>query len=123
MSAIKISELNSVETINNSDVLPIVNSNETKKISMEQIINVMKENLSLLDIQIVSSIDDITQENVLYLVPSSEATNNLYDEYLLINGNPEMIGSTKIDLSNYPTKDEMNTAINTAIGGALDGSY
>lgn len=123
MSVIKISELNSVETINNSDVLPIVNSNETKKISMEQIINVMKENLSLLDIQIVSSIDDITQENVLYLVPSSEETNNLYDEYLLINGNPEMIGSTKIDLSNYPTKDEMNTAINTAIGGALDGSY
>lgn len=123
MSAIKISELNSVETINNSDVLPIVNSNETKKISMEQIINVMKENLSLLDIQIVSSKDDVTQENVLYLVPSSEETNNLYDEYLLINGNPEMIGSTKIDLSNYPTKDEMNTAINTAIGGALDGSY
>lgn len=123
MSVIKISELNSVETINNSDVLPIVNSNETKKISMEQIINVMKENLSLLDIQIVSSKDDVTQENVLYLVPSSEETNNLYDEYLLINGNPEMIGSTKIDLSNYPTKDEMNTAINTAIGGALDGSY
>lgn len=123
MSAIKISELNSVETINNSDVLPIVNSNETKKISMEQIINVMKENLSLLDIQIVSSKDDVTQENVLYLVPSSEEPNNLYDEYLLINGNPEMIGSTKIDLSNYPTKDEMNTAINTAIGGALDGSY
>lgn len=123
MSAIKISELNSVETINNSDVLPIVNSNETKKISMEQIINVMKENLSLLDIQIVSSKDDVTQENVLYLVPSSEETNNLYDEYLLINGNPEMIGSTKIDLSNYPTKDEMNTAINTAIGGALNGSY
>lgn len=123
MANIKISELNSVETINNSDVLPIVNSNETKKISMEQIINVMKENLSLLDIQIVSSKDDITQENVLYLVPSSEETNNLYDEYLLINGNPEMIGSTKIDLSNYPTKDEMNTAINTAIGGALDGSY
>ena len=120
---VTISELNSVETINNSDVLPIVNSNETKKISMEQIINVMKENLSLLDIQIVSSKDDVTQENVLYLVPSSEETNNLYDEYLLINGNPEMIGSTKIDLSNYPTKDEMNTAINTAIGGALDGSY
>lgn len=120
---VTISELNSVETINNSDVLPIVNSNETKKISMEQIINVMKENLSLLDIQIVSSEDDVTQENVLYLVPSSEETNNLYDEYLLINGNPEMIGSTKIDLSNYPTKDEMNTAINTAIGGALDGSY
>ena len=123
MSTIKISELNSVETINNLDVLPIVNSNETKKISMEQIINVMKENLSLLDIQIVSSKDDVTQENVLYLVPSSEEPNNLYDEYLLINGNPEMIGSTKIDLSNYPTKDEMNTAINTAIGGALDGSY
>lgn len=101
MSAIKISELNSVETINNSDVLPIVNSNETKKISMEQIINTVKSNITLLHVQKVTSITEVTEENILYLVPTSEETNNKFNEYLLVDGTPELIGPMSIDLTDY----------------------
>ena len=42
---------------------------------------------------------------------------------MLINGSPELIGSQTIDLSNYPTTEEMNAAISNAIGGALNGTY
>lgn len=123
MSVIKISELNSVETINTSDVLPIVNENETRKATIEQIINTVKSNITLLHVQKVTSITEVTEENILYLVPTSEETNNAFNEYLLVDGTPELIGPMSIDLSSYSTTSEVETMINNAIGGALDGSY
>ena len=123
MSVIKISELNSVETINNSDVLPIVNEDETKKVTIEQIINTVKSNITLLNVQKVASITEVTEENILYLVPTSEETNNTFNEYLLVDGTPELIGPMSVDLSSYSTTSEVETMISNAIGGALDGSY
>ena len=41
------------------------------------------------------------QDNVIYLVPNNEEGNNVYDEYLVIGGQLEVIGTTKLDLSNY----------------------
>lgn len=59
------------------------------------------------------------QTNVIYLVPKSTAqTNNDYDEYIyaLKSTNPdtygwEKIGDTEIDLSDYVTKQALNTAL------------
>lgn len=43
----------------------------------------------------------------IYLVAKTDTENNdYYDEYLYINNVWEMIGNTKIDLTNYYTKDE-----------------
>ena len=53
-------------------------------------------------------------ENVIYLVKKGEGgETNFYDEYLLIDGKWELIGNTetKVDLSNYPTKEEMTSEI------------
>ena len=53
-------------------------------------------------------------ENVIYLVKKAEGgETNFYNEYLLIDGKWELIGNTetKVDLSNYPTKEEMTGAI------------
>ena len=45
-------------------------------------------------------------ENTIYLVSNNSSnTNNIYTEYVYINSNWEIIGSTDIDLSNYLQKD------------------
>lgn len=44
--------------------------------------------------------------NTIYLVPSqSSGLNNVYDEWVYISNNWELIGTTAIDLSNYLAKD------------------
>lgn len=48
------------------------------------------------------------RENVIYLVPNGSSGENYYDECMYINGKWEIIGNTKIDLSNYYTKDEVD---------------
>ena len=123
MSVIKISDLTSVETPVLTDVLPIVNEDETKKITLEQIINVAKANITILSIQIVDSTDEITKENTLYLVPISEDGVNMYEEYMLVDGKVEQVGSQTIDLTGYAKTSDVEEMINTAIGGALEGSY
>jgi di/tripeptidase len=45
----------------------------------------------------------------------STSGNNIYDEYLLTNGNLERIGSTNIDLSQYATSASM-AALDTRVG-------
>ena len=55
------------------------------------------------------------QTNVIYLVPSENpTTKNVKDEYVNLDGTTsgwECIGSTLIDLSNYVTIDDLNTAL------------
>ena len=65
--------------------------------------------------------------NIIYLVPSSNPdTQNVKDEYITISSTNEqdvttysweLIGSTAIDLSNYYTKTQTDTAISTAVSG------
>lgn len=48
----------------------------------------------------------------IYLVPyTGSRTKNLYEEYIYTDGDWEMIGTTKIDLSNYVTITALNTAL------------
>jgi len=44
---------------------------------------------------------DSPDENTIYLVPASEESGNLYDEYLYVGENWEKFGSANIDLSGY----------------------
>lgn len=60
------------------------------------------------------------EKNKIYLVP---ADNGTFDEYYWINDKWEVLGNVSLDLSDYPTFDQMNTAINEAIYGALGGVY
>lgn len=50
-------------------------------------------------------------ETTVYLVASGSGQQNLYVEYIYINDTWEKLGEQTIDLSNYPTIEEMNTAI------------
>lgn len=123
MSVIKISDLTSVETPVLTDVLPLVNENETKKITLEQIVNVAKANITILSIQIVSSTLEVSKENILYLVPVSNDNENMYNEYMFVNGKVEQVGSQTVDLTGYAKTSEVQTMINNAIGASLGGEY
>lgn len=123
MSVIKISDLTSVETPVLTDVLPLVNENETKKITLEQIVNVAKANITILSIQIVSSTLEVSKENILYLVPVSNDNENMYNEYMFVNGKVEQVGSQTVDLTGYAKTSEVQTMINNAIGTSLGGEY
>ena len=59
--------------------------------------------------EVVSSVDDVINEGVLYLV----GTQSPYDIYILENGVKIKLGSTSIDLSNYYTKEEANNTFAT----------
>lgn len=63
--------------------------------------------LTHINIEVVSSIDDVTEPNVIYLVPvNSGESDDYYNEYILVNGNPELIGNTRVDLSDYYTREQ-----------------
>ena len=53
------------------------------------------------------------------------AENGTFDEYywLVDQGKWEMLGNVSIDLSNYPTTEQMNQAINQAVYDVLGGAY
>lgn len=73
----------------------------------------------------VELVDDLPttdiKENTIYLVPSTTSkAKNVKTEYLYIEGEWEIIGSTQVDLSAYSTTAQMNSAISSAITTALN---
>lgn len=70
---------------------------------------------------VVDTLPEEGEKNRIYLVPGQ---NGMFNEYFWNeNGKWDKIGEVDIDLSNYPTFDQMNSAIDTAIFGALGGEY
>lgn len=62
--------------------------------------------------EIVQELPQTGTNNILYLVPKAESqTQNVYDEYVYANNTWEKIGDTEIDLSNYVTTTDLNTAL------------
>jgi 4-diphosphocytidyl-2C-methyl-D-erythritol kinase len=54
--------------------------------------------------EVINNLADADEANVVYLYPSSNtSTNNIYDEYMLVNNSLEKIGQFGADLSNYVT--------------------
>ena len=68
----------------------------------------------------VDKLPETGEKNKIYLVP---ADNGTFDEYYWINDKWELLGNVALDLSDYPTIEQMNAAINEAIYGALGGEY
>lgn len=76
-------------------------------------VNDLIGSLTHINIKIVSSIDDVTEPNVIYLVPASSGeSDDYYNEYILVNGSPELIGNTRVDLSDYYTREQTNDLLN-----------
>ena len=60
------------------------------------------------------------EKNKIYLVPAKDGT---FNEYYWTGEKWEILGNVAIDLSNYPTFDQMNAAISGAVYDVLGGEY
>ena len=71
-------------------------------------------NLTGFTAKAVNALPETGEDNIIYLVKNEESTENqnVYDEYLWINGAFEKLKSTdKIDLSDYYTKSQADTLL------------
>lgn len=65
--------------------------------------------------EIVTSIEEMTDSNTIYLMANSGTGNNSYDEYIVVNGTAEKIGTTEVDLSGYIQKSDLVSITNAEI--------
>lgn len=68
---------------------------------------------------VVQELPQVGEPNKIYLVPKASPETGFY-EYSYIDGGWNIIGDVDIDLSNYPTTQEVTTAIATALQSAKD---
>lgn len=81
---------------------------------------VYKKVTSLDDIQADIDGADANVSNTIYLVPVLEGlVNDLYDEYMVIDGNIERLGSWEVNLDNYATKDDLEGKVDKVDGYGL----
>lgn len=70
--------------------------------------------------QVVEGTAQMTENNILYLVKDDTVTGvDQYNEYILIDGTPTLIGSTSTDLSGY-AKTADQKVITDALSGRID---
>lgn len=83
--------------------------NETyTKNEVQALINTIKTGL----FKNADALPETGEPYIIYLVPSeNESEKNIKDEYLWTDESWEMIGTTKIDLSDYVTVEKMNQAL------------
>lgn len=80
----------------------------TKTYVTQQLANINKK-------AIVTSTEEMTDANTVYLMANSGSENNIYDEYLVINGNPEKVGTTEVDLTGYVQDSDLVAITNQEI--------
>ena len=74
------------------------------EVEIQEMIN----NASSLKKEIVDTLPQVGKEDIIYLVKDSKGKeNNIYLEYLWINGKFELIGSTDVDLSGYAKLEDI----------------
>ena len=78
---------------------------EANQYTTEQIANSGK-----LERKIVTSTSEVVDENILYLI-LTDSTNNIYTQYMLIDGQATPLGTTQINLNDYLKTIDFNTAI------------
>lgn len=70
----------------------------------------------------VDKLPETGEKDKIYLVPAEDGT---FDEYYWVVSESkwEVLGNVRIDLSNYPTTEQMNQAIDQAVYDVLGGEY
>lgn len=67
----------------------------------------------------IAPVDELPTENIsettVYLVKDNDETGNLYTEYIYVNGAWEKLGSQKLDLNGYATKEWVNAQISNFV--------
>ena len=84
-------------------------------------VNNLIGNITKVTIQSVDSLPTTGETNVIYLVPKADGTSpDIKEEYIYVNNSWELIGNTKVDLTNYALKSELNNYLPLS-GGEMTG--
>lgn len=68
--------------------------------------------------EIVESLPEVSsaKENVIYMILKDGGTgNDVYDEYMLVNGKLEMVGNSEVDLNGYWNESNLSEISNSEI--------
>lgn len=65
--------------------------------------------------QVVTSTNEMTDANTIYLLANQGSGNNVYDEYIIVDGKAEKIGTTDVDLTNYVKTTDIVAITNAEI--------
>lgn len=91
------------------------------KIETDSAIQTAVANADHLKREIVPSLPEVeaADEHTIYMVGTGDGSeDSAYEEYMLINGGFEKIGTSEVDLTNYATKSYVDTAKSEAISTA-----
>lgn len=98
----------------NGDLVPVSAGSEEVADLLERVseLETLVGSAGLLKREIVEALPEKTEAdvNTIYMVKATEGgllTQDVYEEYMLINGEWEVIGNTRVDLSNYATKEDL----------------
>ena len=72
--------------------------------------------------KVVTNTDEMTDATTLYLMKTAETGEDLYEEWILINGVATKIGTTATDLTDYATTEEVESLISGA-QTAIEAAY
>ena len=76
-------------------------------------------NVAHLKYKVISDLSAATKENTIYLYSNgSSDAQNRYSEYMLIDGQLELIGMVGVDLSDYMTTEDIEAALNAKADAA-----
>ena len=64
------------------------------------------------DYEIVDVLPDTGSKGIIYLMKNNGKKPNIYNEYIWINNDFEIIGTTEVDLSQYAKNEDVTTQIN-----------
>lgn len=101
----------------NNESLINANKHYNQAFATKEYVDTKISELSGLEIEIVTTLPEIGEEDKIYFVPNNlEEPNNIYDEYIYTNNTWEKVGSAnvEVDLSEYVKKDYIATG--TSVG-------
>lgn len=111
-------EKNKITSVNQKTgdvVLKISDLENDKNFKTEVEIQELINNSKKLKKEVVTSLPSTGKEDIIYLLKNKNDNNNFYTEYLWIGGKWEIIGDTKVDLTDYAKKSDIKTKLSEMV--------
>lgn len=91
-------------------------NNQLQNIYNKEEVNNLIASVNHLSYKKVGSLEEVNKDatdasRYIYLVPTGNLSGNLYDEYMVIDNQLELVGSWEVNLNDYITNDELTTVL------------
>jgi hypothetical protein len=110
-----ISQLENDSKYVDEDALQAVRESipDTSNLVDKEYVDSLVSRIPQFEIMVVETLptEDISTTVVYLLKPAAEDTDNLYDEYIYVNGTWELLGSARLDLDNYAKIENIPTKV------------